>query len=110
MEFGIEREQREGIPLLRVRGELDVYTAPKLKEVVREALEDGAPSLAFDLSSLQFMDSTGLQILMSAKKRTAERGGEVYVFGLRSQIRRVFDLLGLERIFRIGDEVDLPGS
>jgi anti-sigma B factor antagonist len=110
MEFGTLQEQRGDLPLLRVRGELDIYTAPRLKEAVLAALEGGATSLAIDLSEVQFLDSTGLQVLMSAKKRTAERGGDVYLLGVAGQIRRVFTLLSLERIFKISREADLPGS
>ncbi len=110
MEFGVLQEQRGDLPLLRVRGELDVYTAPRMKEAVLAARSGGATSLAIDLSAVQFLDSTGLQVLMSAKKRTAERGGDVYLLGVGGQLRRVFTLLSLERIFKISREADLPGS
>ena len=108
MEFDIRQEQRGALPLLRVQGELDIYTAPRLKEAVVTALNDGAASLAFDLTEVEFMDSSGLQVLMSAKKRTAEREGEVYLVGVGGHVRRVFTLLSLERIFRICREADLP--
>jgi anti-sigma B factor antagonist len=81
-----------------------------MKEAVLAALSGGATSLAIDLSAVQFLDSTGLQVLMSAKKRTAERGGDVYLLGVGGQLRRVFTLLSLERIFKISREADLPGS
>jgi anti-sigma B factor antagonist len=110
MEFSVTQERRGSMPVLRVRGEVDIYTAPRLKEAVVAALEGDTPSLVFDLSGVEFMDSTGLQVLMSAKKRTAERNGEVYLVGVAGQIRRVFSLLSLERIFRIGSEADLPTS
>ena len=110
MEFDILQEQRGDLPLLRVRGELDIYTAPRLKETVLAALNGGARSLAIDLSAVEFLDSTGLQVLMSAKKRTAERGGDVYLMGVGGQVRRVFNLLSLERIFKICRESDLPTS
>ena len=110
MEFSVSQDQRGAIPLLRVRGEVDIYTAPRLKEAVVAALESGAASLAFDLSDVGFLDSTGLQVLMSAKKRTAERGGDVYLLGVSGQIRRVFNLLSLERIFQLCREADLPDS
>jgi anti-sigma B factor antagonist len=110
MEFGIRQEQRGAMPLLKVQGELDIYTAPRLKEAVLAALTDGVGSLAIDLSEVEFLDSTGLQVLMSAKKRTAERGGDVYLLGVGGQIRRVFTLLSLERIFKICRESDLPAT
>ncbi len=110
MEFAVSQEQRGPMPLLRVRGELDIYTAPQLKQAVVTALEGGAASLAVDLSGVEFLDSTGLQVLMSAKKRTAERGGDVFLLGVGGQIRRVFSLLSLEKIFQLCREADLPTS
>jgi anti-sigma B factor antagonist len=110
MEFSVRQEQRGQTPLLRVHGEVDIYTAPRLKEAVVAALEGGAASLIFDLSGVEFLDSTGLQVLMSAKKRTAERGGDVYLVGVGGQVRRVFTLLSLDRIFQLCRESDLPDS
>ena len=110
MEFDVNQEQRGALPLLRIRGEVDIYTAPRLKEAVLTALSGGATSLAFDLSAVEFLDSTGLQVLMSAKKRAAERGGDVYLVGVGGQIRRVFSLLSLEKIFQICREADLPSA
>jgi anti-sigma B factor antagonist len=93
-----------------VRGEVDIYTAPRLKEAVVAALIPGVQSLAIDLSQVTLLDSTGLQVLMSAKRRTTERGGDVYILGAHGHILRVFHLLSLEKIFRICAEADLPGS
>jgi anti-sigma B factor antagonist len=106
--FAVSQEQRGALPLLHVRGELDIDAAPRLKEAILAALKPDARSLAIDCSGVDFMDSTGLQVLMIATKRTAERGGEVYVVGVKDQVRRVFSLLGLERIFVLCRETDLP--
>lgn len=110
MEFAVRQEQRGQMPVLRVQGEVDIYTAPRLKEAVVGALKGGSASLVFDLSEVEFLDSTGLQVLMSAKKRTAERGGDVYLVGVGGQVRRVFSLLSLDRIFQLCRETDLPAA
>jgi anti-sigma B factor antagonist len=110
MEFSVRQDQRGQLPVLRVQGEVDIYTAPRLKEAAVAALEGGSTSLAFDLSGVEFLDSTGLQVLMSAKKRTAERGGDVYLVGVGGQVRRVFNLLSLDRIFQLCRETELPAS
>jgi anti-sigma B factor antagonist len=107
-QFAITQDQRGSLPLLRVRGEVDIYTAPRLKEAVIAALHPDVPSLIIDLSEVGFLDSTGLQVLMSAKRRTAERGGEVYILGARDHVQRVFYLLGLEKVFVLCREMDLP--
>jgi anti-sigma B factor antagonist len=106
--FAVSHEQRGALPLLHVHGELDIEAAPRLKEAILAALHPDARSLAIDFSGVEFMDSTGLQVLMSATKRTAERGGALYVVGVRDQVRRVFYLLGLARIFVLCRDLDLP--
>lgn len=110
MRFKITQEQLGCTFLLRVCGELDIATAPKLKDGVLVALQNGARSLAFDFTELRFMDSSGLAVLLSAQKRTAERGGEVYILGAARQVLDVFTLMNLAFSFRFCQEADLPGA
>jgi anti-sigma B factor antagonist len=107
-EFAVSHEQHGSLPLLRVRGELDIYTAPRLKEAIAAALSPENRSLIIDLSGVGFLDSTGSQVLMIAKAHTDERGGELYIVGAQPQVRRLFHLVGLEEILHLCDEVDLP--
>jgi anti-sigma B factor antagonist len=105
--FAITQEQSGSLPLLRVRGEIDILTAPRLKEAIVAALTGDVPSLILDLSDVGFLDSSGLQVLVSAKKRTAERGGDVYLLGVQDPVRRIFELLRLTEVFHLRDEADL---
>jgi len=106
--FAVSQEMWGAVPLLRVRGHLDISTTPRLKAAILTALSGTASSLAFDVSGVEFIDSTGVQALISAKKRTAERGGDVYLLGVRDQVKRIFTLLRLEQIFVMCNEMDLP--
>lgn len=106
--FTVLQERHGNLPLVRVCGEVDISTAALLKEAIVLALQADHSSLAIDLSEVGFLDSSGLQVLMSAKRRTAERGGEVYIVGMKTQVRRVFSLVGLQKIFRVCREKDLP--
>jgi anti-sigma B factor antagonist len=72
-------------------------------------LTPAAQSLAIDLSRVDFMDSTGLKVLLSAKRRSAERGGDVYVLGAEKQVRDLFQLARLQKVFSLCSEADLPG-
>src|SRR5437870_4115376 len=94
--FAVSHEQRGSLPLLRVHGELDIYTAPRMKEAIAAALGPANRSLVIDLAGVGFLDSTGSQVLMSAKKQTGERGGELYLVGAQPQVLRLFQLVGLE--------------
>jgi len=110
LEFALSYELRGALPIIRVCGELDIPTAPQLKSMVGDALNNGARSIAFDFSRLGFIDSCGLAVLMPAQKRVVQRGGQVYILGAYGHTRRVFSLINLGRIFRFCSEAELPAE
>ena len=66
----VEVQVDDGVPVLVVRGELDVYSAPSLDAAVDQALRDGARSLVLDLGEVGFIDSSGLRSMIRARKTT----------------------------------------
>jgi len=110
MPFAIQSEVRGAIPLFRVNGELDVFTAPQLLDLVDASLKNGADSIAFDFSELTFMDSSGLRVLVSAKRQATERGGQVYVIGISGAVRRLFNVIQVGDQFCLCDETELPAA
>jgi anti-sigma B factor antagonist len=104
MPFAVEQSTLGPVPLLRLSGEIDIEVEPEFRAAIIRLINEGHPSIALDLHDVTYMDSTGLRILISAKKRTAERQGTVYIIGCRGQVRRVFDLLSMERLFVMCDE------
>jgi anti-sigma B factor antagonist len=106
--FSVSPEQQGTLSVLRIHGDVDITTAPQLKEAVVAALERGATSMALDLSGVAYLDSIGLGVLITARKRTAERGGTVYLIGVGEKIHRVLRLLSMEKIFQLCSEADLP--
>src|SRR5687768_13801316 len=93
--FTVRAERRGALPLLRVQGELDINTAPRLQEAILVALTDGSPSLALDLSGVGLLDSTGLREVLRAKRATKVRNGEVYLVAVPLAICQTFEILGL---------------
>ena len=83
-----------------VLGEADIYTAPELKEALNAAIEGGATSVLVDLSGATFIDSTTLGVLMGAVRRLRP-GGEVAIACADPNIRRIFEITLLDRVFRI---------
>jgi anti-sigma B factor antagonist len=108
MEFSIRRDDRGALPLLRVRGELDLLTAPRLLDAVQAALSGDAGSIAFDFSEVSFIDSFGLSVLVTTKRQIAERGGEVYILGVTGHVARVFNVIQVGDQFCLCDEEELP--
>jgi anti-sigma B factor antagonist len=85
--------------VLRVAGEVDVYTAPRVRERIRELAAGGAVHLIADLSEVDFLDSTGLGVLVGGLKRLREDGGSLALVITAPRILRVFQITGLTKAF-----------
>ncbi len=89
--------------MLKLDGEVDIYTAGKLREAVNDAVEEGQYRIAVDLAEMEFMDSSGLGVLIAALKRLKENEGELLLVSPRDQMRRILKLTGLDKILTIRD-------
>jgi anti-sigma B factor antagonist len=87
-------------------GEVDIYTAGKLRDAVTETVENGHYRLAADLADMEFMDSSGLGVLIAALKRLKEHEGELVLVSPRDQMRRILKLTGLDKILTIAERLD----
>jgi len=83
--------------VLRVTGEVDVYTAPMLRDQIRELAAKGAVHLIADLGGVDFLDSTGLGALVGGLKRLREAGGSLALAISTPRILRVFQITGLTK-------------
>ena len=79
--------------LLRVRGELDVYGAPLLRSKLLDLLPE-RPPLVVDLQALDFMDSSGLAVLLELRSRARQSGWHVSVRGARGRVRELLERTG----------------
>jgi anti-anti-sigma factor len=99
--FEVDNEQVGGVHVLSVSGELDLGTAPQLEEPLEQALNDGG-SLLIDLSACEFIDSTGIALLVRAWQRldgvpetNPGNDSRFALCGLNDQVRRLLELSGL---------------
>jgi anti-sigma B factor antagonist len=81
--------------VLTLRGSLDIDTAPALKANLNRLVEQPAPRVIVDLAGLDFCDSMGVGVLVTAHSRAVERGGWVRLAAPSSFLRRLLDTLGL---------------
>lgn len=88
----------QGVRTISVRGELDLSTAPELEGPLEEALESGEGSLLIDLSQCEFIDSTGIALIVRAWQRldNGENGRVLVICSQNDQVRRVLEITGLE--------------
>jgi anti-sigma B factor antagonist len=88
----VERTRSDGYEVLVVDGELDIATAPRMIAALNEALADLASPLVVDLTSVVFMDSTGLALLMNARRRVVRRGHGFAIVCPGGPLARVFEI------------------
>ena len=94
-----------GFTVIEVGGEIDVYTAPKLRERLVGLVESGSYQLIVDMESVEFLDSTGLGVLVGGLKRVRAHEGGIDLVCTQSRILRIFRITGLNRVFNIYDTV-----
>jgi anti-anti-sigma factor len=83
---------------IAVRGELDLSTAPELEGPLNETLESGEGSVLIDLSGCEFIDSTGIALIVRAWQRldSGEDDRVLVICSQNDQVRRVLEITGLE--------------
>ncbi len=91
----------EGVEIIRLSGEVDVYTSPRVKQEMVDLLNRGVNQVVVDLSSVEYMDSTGLGVLIGGLKRARERNGDLSIICASTRILRIFEITGLTKIFDI---------
>ena len=106
MELGLDVTERDGRAVLSVRGEVDVYTAPRLRERLVELVAQGKHQIVVDLEGVDFLDSTGLGVLVGGLKRLRSHDGDLALVCTQPRILKVFEITGLTKVFSIHDSVD----
>lgn len=90
----------------RVSGELDAYTAPDLRDALEEVLKAGRAWIIADLKQLNYLDSTGLGILVGTAKKCRQAGGDLSVASDRRNLMRIFQISGTEEILNVVADVE----
>ncbi len=92
--------------VIKLKGEVDIYTAPSLRETIVDALEKGRVKIAVDLDEVDFLDSTGLGVLVGGLKRVKNQNGELGIICSQEKILRIFKITGLTKIFKMYGSAD----
>jgi len=95
------RTLRDGAQAVEIQGEIDVYTSPRVKETVNELIEKGHYHLIINLEGVRYIDSTGLGVLIGALKKVREQSGRILLVCTNPQIKKIFNITGLVKIFEI---------
>ncbi|MFF3910638.1 STAS domain-containing protein [Streptomyces sp. NPDC001848] len=102
----VEVRQEGTSAVVTPAGELDHHTADLLREPLEDCLEKGFSRLIVDCSRLEFCDSTGLNVLLSARLKAESGGGGVHLVGMQPVVARVFEITGADAVFTVHDTLD----
>jgi anti-sigma B factor antagonist len=92
--------------VIAVRGEVDLFTAPELKQAVGDAIGEGRTRVVVDLAETTFLDSSGLGVLVGALQRLRDCGGALGIVNVDAAISRTFSITGLDQILAIRETRD----
>lgn len=101
--FLVETNRNGRTTTMTLSGELDLVSSPELEHALNHALDSDAELVAVDLRRLEFMDSTGLHLLVQAQQRAQETGRRLVLIRGSEQVQRLFDLTGVAEILTIVD-------
>jgi anti-sigma B factor antagonist len=102
-DFNVSTDESADGPVLRIEGEVDVYTSPALRDELYRLIDTGAKRVVIDLADMDFIDSSGLGVFVGALKRIRERSGDLELRAMQPSTRKVLEITGLTQVFTISD-------
>ncbi|MGM7703620.1 STAS domain-containing protein [Pseudalkalibacillus sp. Hm43] len=102
MNLQIQKEEtQQHTEKLILNGEVDAYTAPKLKETLIQSTQKEGHEIIVNLSGVQYMDSTGLGVFVGALKSSQQHGSKLTLTGMTERVQRLFEITGLTDVMNI---------
>jgi anti-sigma B factor antagonist len=106
VDLTISTREAGGRTVVSVAGEIDVYTAPRLREEITELVAAGTYDLVIDMSGVEFLDSTGLGVLVGGLKKVRAHEGSLQLVCNQDRLLKIFRITGLAKVFVIHDTAE----
>ena len=106
MNLKLDHCNKDGIEVIDVAGTIDIYTAPRLRELLIDLVSTNSYQLVINLERVEFLDSTGLGVLVGGLKRVRAHDGSLELVCTQERILKTFRITGLTKVFRIHETVD----
>ena len=103
MEYQIREE--DDLRIISCKGRMDAGTSSKFKEHLKNLIDEGFSRLVIDMEHVDFLDSSGLGTLVACLRRVKEKNGDIKISGLRPEVRSIFDMTRVSRLFDIYPDV-----
>ncbi len=92
--------------VIAVGGEIDVYTAPRLRDTITDLVAGGSYDLVVDMEKVEFLDSTGLGVLVGGLKKVRAHDGSLELVCNQDRLLKIFKITGLAKVFVIHESAD----
>ena len=102
----ISQKTIQDIGILSVEGELDAEHSSQFKRALEKVRKAGGVHIILDLHKVSFIDSTGLGAFISLMRKLSEEGGRLRLTGLQDEVRSIFEITRLFRVFDISKDVE----
>ena len=106
MDLKLDHHTKDGIEIVDVEGEIDVYTAPRLRELLIELVNTGFYQLVVNMEKVDFLDSTGLGVLVGGLKKVRAHDGAMELICSQDRLLKIFRITGLAKVFTIHPSED----
>jgi len=106
VDLTLETRDVDGTTVVAVGGEIDVYTAPKLRDKITELVASGVYDLVIDMEGVEFLDSTGLGVLVGGLKKVRAHEGSLQLVCTQDRLLKIFRITGLAKVFLIHETAD----
>ena len=106
MDLKLGHYNKDGIEVIDVAGTIDIYTAPRLRELLIDLISTNSYQLIVNMDQVEFLDSTGLGVLVGGLKRVRAHDGSLDLVCTQERILKIFRVTGLAKVFCIHETVD----
>ena len=106
MDLSLSTREVGGRTVVAVGGEIDVYTAPKLRDTISDLVAAGTYHVVVDLTAVEFLDSTGLGVLVGGLKKVRAHDGSLELVCNSDRLLKIFKITGLAKVFVIHESAD----
>ena len=109
--ISVETTEEKNIPIVKVKGEIDIYTCGKLRSALSAIIDTGSKNFVLDLDDIIYIDSTGLGTIAHTARTIEKESGVIHIICKKPQIKKIFEVSGLERknitLYENSTEVEL---
>jgi anti-sigma B factor antagonist len=101
VDLALETREADGRTIVSVGGEIDVYTAPRLRDRISDLVTEGNYDILIDMEKVEFLDSTGLGVLVGGLKKVRAHDGSLELVCNEDRLLKIFKITGLAKVFTI---------